>query len=138
MGKGGTLRKSEGKSFTKPKKKKKRVRSWNLHEEIDWSERWEVEPWRIAIGKSPVERGQYQCVCLIAILVPEFERIFFVLISKVFMTVEIGLLIRYNFFYVYFNGSINDRRNKLIVSFTPTAQDCILLRPWTFEINALK
>jgi hypothetical protein len=76
------------------------------------------------------DRNPYQGFTREIPLVPEFERIFFMLISKVFMTVEIGLLIRYNFFfYVYFNGSINDRRNKLIVSFTPTAQDCMLLRP---------
>jgi hypothetical protein len=35
------------------------------------------------------------------------------------VTVRIGE--QYNFFYVYFNGSISDRRNRLIVYFTPKA-----------------
>ena len=42
---------------------------------------------------------------------------------------------QYNFFYVYFNGSISDRRNRLIVYFTPwlITYNYMLLQP--FLIN---
>ncbi len=71
------------------------------------------------------DRNPYQGFTREISLVPEFERIFFMLISKVFMTVEIGLLIQceINFFYVYFNGPISDRRPSKQVNciFHPTA-----------------
>jgi hypothetical protein len=51
------------------------------------------------------------------------------------VTVKIGE--QYNFFYVYFNGSISDRRNRLIVYFTPTltTQNYMLLQPFLMNLQ---